>query len=208
MKLLELFSGSCTVSKEAELRGYEVRNLDIVGDPTYKIDLLTWDYKDELSDWIPDFIWASCPCECFSFAQNLNIGRGFPPDMTQGRLLLNKTIDIIEWLKTKNNDLLFVIENPLGRMRKEEILQNIKRQTVSYCKYGKPYRKNTDLWNNIDNLQLEICKKDCPFIINGKHQSVCLRGRTIRETLQPSSGDRKQIQAIPSLLINSILDQI
>jgi hypothetical protein len=30
------------------------------------------------------------------------------------------------------------------------------RNTVSYCRYGFPYRKNTDLWTNIDYTLIEL----------------------------------------------------
>jgi site-specific DNA-cytosine methylase len=208
MKLLELFSGSCTVSTEAKKRGCDVRNLDIIGDPTYKEDILKWDYKEALKDWKPDIIWASPPCDSFSFAQNLNIGRGFPPDIEKGRRLMLKTIEIVDWALEQNPNLLFIIENSLGRMRNQPEIQKYKRQTLSQCHYGRPYRKNTDLWNNIPNLQLKRCKKDCPSIVNGKHPNVCLNGRTIRETLQPTAGKRESIQSIPTPLISSILDQV
>ena len=90
--LLELFSGSQSVSNEAKRRGYEVKNLDILPDnnPTYCCDILEWDYKEALKDSIPNFIWASPPCTVFSFAQNLNIGRGFPPNIEEGRVLMLK----------------------------------------------------------------------------------------------------------------------
>jgi site-specific DNA-cytosine methylase len=206
MKLLELFSGSCTVSTEAKKRGCDVRNLDIIGDPTYKEDILKWDYKEALKDWKPDIIWASPPCTEFSMMKNLcKNGR----DLDKGRILLLKALEIISYLKPST----WFIENPVGLMRHQpEMIPIGFRHTCSYCHYGESYRKNTDIWSNIE-LELRRCRKgDCGKTIENRHTQICTQGRTFqdpeRAKQQKSAGGTLKIQAIPTPLIVSIFDQV
>ena len=70
MNLLELFKGTGSISKVAEKMGFNIVSLDI--EEKYKPDILTdilkWDYKKFYYDtgFIPDFIWASPPCNTYS----------------------------------------------------------------------------------------------------------------------------------------------
>lgn len=47
-----------------------------------------------------------------------------------------------------------IMENPLGSLRERPYMKDdrtdrlLKRTTVDYCSYGKPYRKSTDLWTS------------------------------------------------------------
>lgn len=59
-----------------------------------------------------------------------------------GQQLLRKTIELIRAL----NPAFYVIENPLALMRKMPEMRPFERRTVTYCRYGKHYRKPTDLW--------------------------------------------------------------
>ncbi len=70
MKILELFSGSRSIGKVADLKNHHVFSVDNVDYPNtdWTGDILDWDYRlnemqtgdlDEL--YIPDMIWASCP---------------------------------------------------------------------------------------------------------------------------------------------------
>ena len=63
-RFLDLFSGSGSVSKVAQCKGFEVRSLDIdqSRDIYYCSDILDFDYMNELATWIPDVVWASPPC--------------------------------------------------------------------------------------------------------------------------------------------------
>ena len=48
------------------------------------------------------------------------------------------------------------IENPVGSLRRQPYMQGevvesaLRRTTVDYCAYGKPYRKSTDFWTSYD----------------------------------------------------------
>lgn len=59
-----------------------------------------------------------------------------------GQALLEWTLAVIDHHKPA----VFVIENPRALMRKMPQLQHLERRTVTYCQYGMPYMKPTDLW--------------------------------------------------------------
>ena len=69
MKLLNLFSGTQSVSKPWKDAGHEVVDLDIDNAfrPTILEDILQWKFQDLL--WIPDVIWSSPPCTEYSIAK-------------------------------------------------------------------------------------------------------------------------------------------
>jgi len=77
MKLLELFKGTGSINKVAKRYNYNVVSLDF--EEKYKpyilIDILKWDYKKYSQDnkYIPDYIWASPPCESFSPIQYFSL---------------------------------------------------------------------------------------------------------------------------------------
>lgn len=54
---------------------------------------------------------------------------------------------IKEWLVI-NPNMVFFIENPRGMLRHMEWMQEFKRHTVWYCKYGDDRAKPTDIWTN------------------------------------------------------------
>ena len=54
----------------------------------------------------------------------------------------------------------YFIENPRGKMRKMDCLQEFPRYTVTYCQYGDIRMKPTDLWTNHPNPKFKpSCKK-------------------------------------------------
>jgi hypothetical protein len=55
--------------------------------------------------------------------------------------LVQKTVSIIEAVRPA----FWMIENPVGMLRKLGLIP-YERQMVSYCRYGAPFRKPTDLW--------------------------------------------------------------
>ena len=78
MRLLELFSGTCSVGKVAEKLGFEVVSLDIKN-ADIECDIMDWDYTTYEPKHF-DVIWASPPCTEFSKAKttgtrNLNLAK-------------------------------------------------------------------------------------------------------------------------------------
>ena len=167
MKVLELFAGSRSIGKSAEILGYQVFSSDLIN--FEKIDYVTsiLDFDINKVPFQPDIIWASPPCTAFSVA---SIGKNWTKDGDNyiaknpradfGLELVKKTIQIIEALKPT----YFFIENPRGMLRKMPIMANLNRQGVTYCQYGDTRMKPTDIWTNSLNwIPRPMCKNgdDC-----------------------------------------------
>lgn len=149
MRILELFAGSRSIGKAAELLGHEVFSIDIQDfegiDLAKDIEFIT--SKD--IPFIPDMIWASPPCTTYSIAAISHHRDGQKPKTEfaakSDRLVLN-TLKLIE-----EYGCTYYIENPRGMMRKMDFMKNLPRVTVWYCTYGDTRAKPTDIWTN--NLQ-------------------------------------------------------
>jgi len=72
----------------------------------------------------------------------------------KGDFMLERTIQIINFFLKKNPNMKFFMENPKARMRHSYLISGLpkhERQTVSYCKYGFDYQKDTDIWTNAED---------------------------------------------------------
>ena len=165
MKVLELFSGTGSVSKVCDKLGYEVVSVDISNqfmNPTHQVDILNFNYKQYKPGYF-DIIWASPPCRTFSSMKFLtsNKEKILKEILEEGLPPLLRTIKIIDYLKPK----YYFIENPAnGKMKDYMSSNNI---VVSYCQYGYDYQKNTRIWTNKKNIiAKKCCKKNCKFYGN------------------------------------------
>jgi len=115
----------------------------------------------------PDFIWASPPCTAFSVA---SIGhhwtggyRAYEPKTEFAKLsqeLVAHTIQLIKDLKPTKG---WIMENPRGVLRKLPVVQELPRNTVTYCTYGDNRMKPTDLWGVVPNwTPRTMCKNGMP----------------------------------------------
>ena len=154
-KLLVLFSGTKSVSKV--FTNWECRGVDLDKrfNPYYNTDILKWDYKTDLKSWIPDLIWCSFVCCEFSNIKNTDESSR---DLDLGYSLLNKSIEIINYLKGINPKVKFVFENPRSKRIKTHIgLNKYPKVLTSYCKYGYKYMKPTWFWYSGFELELKKC---------------------------------------------------
>jgi len=148
--MIELFSGSKTMSNIFKKNGYKVYTVDFNEDlkPDLVADILDFEIKmlpKEFRE--PDVVWASPPCTAFSVMSRSHYWRNGKPKIYKtfiGLAIAKKTVEIIEELKPR----YWFLENPVGMLRKQHFMQNLPRKTVTYCQYGKSYRKATDIWNN------------------------------------------------------------
>lgn len=128
-----------------EAMGHEYITMDYDGkfNPNIAVDVFEFDI-DKYGRF--DFIWASPPCESFSVS---SIGHhwhrgGIPKtdNAIYAKKLLAKTLEIIRHA----NPYAYLIENPMGMMRKMPELFMVPRSTVTYCQYGDFRMKPTDLF--------------------------------------------------------------
>lgn len=169
-EILELFKGTGSVGKVAHKMGWDVVSVDL--DPYYtpeiETDILKWDYKayQKENNYIPDFIWASPPCNTFSplsyplKERDTKTAEPISERAKLGTKILYKTLEIINYFKELNPKLLFIIENPRGMMRNDKKIKKLIRNTTLYCLYGDKRMKPTDFFSNFEMLLRDESK--CP----------------------------------------------
>jgi site-specific DNA-cytosine methylase len=158
MKLLELFKGTGSVGKVAKRMGFKIVSLDF--EEKYKAtittDILNWDYKayHKNNNYIPDYIWASPPCNTFSplayprKERNTQTAEPISERAKIGTKILYKTLEIIKYFLDLNPNMKYCIENPQGMMRKDKQMKELYRETTFYALYGDTKWKMTDFWSN------------------------------------------------------------
>lgn len=180
MKLLELFKGTGSVGKVGKIKNYQIVSLDLdpYFTPTIETDILKWNYKKYYTDtkFIPDFIWASPPCNTYSplvyrlKERDSITAEPFSERAKEGTKILYKTLEIINFYKKLNPKLLFVIENPRGMMRHDKKIKKLILNHTHYCLYGDKRKKPTDFFSNINlellNPEIEKCKHDTIKVVD------------------------------------------
>ena len=201
MNTLELFAGSRSFSKVAEELGHRVYTTD--NQDFENIDQVCdiFDFDVNKLPYAPDMVWTSPPCTSFSVA---SIGHHWNKDNTPktekaelGVAIVKKTIEIIEQLEPK----YWFIENPRGKLRKLDFMQDFQRKTVTYCSYGDMRMKPTDIWTNFDFATRPMCfngNRDC-------HHEPAPRGS--KTGTQGLKGDYLRRQ-IPQALFEDIFKEI
>lgn len=211
MKLLELFSGTHSIGKVAEKKGYEVWSVDkelgaecpfgsgYKSKHHIKKDIFDWNYKEYPVGYF-DVITASPVCLYWSNLRNTWIGRklkGMTRNLTRediqndidkyGKPMVDKVFEIIEYFKPK----YYWIENPAtGKMRHYVDSKTPNKYIFSYCHYSDwGYRKDTAFWCNIKGVNAKKCKKDCKNIVEIKTQ----KGATHKGYKTPIKGKTRTI---------------
>jgi site-specific DNA-cytosine methylase len=169
MRLLELFSGTGSVSKAVGHLYDEIVSIDILEkfEPTEVADILKWDYKKYPSEYF-DTIWASPPCTEYSKLKYIS---GAVRNLELADSIVKRTLEIIEYF---NPDKWF-IENPqTGLLKDREFMLGLPFVDVDYCMYCDwGYKKKTRIWTNVDYAG-KLCDKKCGNIHNGIHSApIC-----------------------------------
>ena len=171
MKVLDLFSGTRSIAKAFQQKGWDAYTIELdrshPGIDWYE-DIMNVTAADILERFgRPDVIWASPPCTSYSIAA-ISHHRTREPD---GNLapksefaalsdkLIQHTLQLIEELQPK----YYFIENPRGGLRKMNFMQQLPRHTVTYCQYGDTRMKPTDIWTNHPDPKFKpMCKNGDP----------------------------------------------
>ena len=168
LKMLEICSGGCSVSRaaaqEAREQGHEVEVFSIDGKPgagaTKVVDILTWDWANdaELLAFRADtpeegvtciyYAHASPPCGPYSSMANRYIGSLAERDLRWGDSVVQRCLELIQWFAPD----FWTIESkgPPG-LDSRTFMQSLEpmRSTVTYCSYGWNRYKPTSIWTNV-----------------------------------------------------------
>ena len=204
MKTVELFCGTKSFSKVANLLGHSTFTVD--NNPEFEpdvcCDILNLKLTSEFNE--VDVLWASPPCTSFSVASigSSWIGNYHPKrvETALGMAYVLKTLEIIKEIQKKNPNLIWFIENPRGVLRKMGFMNGLKRHTVTYCQYGDNRMKPTDIWTNCEEWNPK------PMCKNGDkcHVSAPRGSKTGTQGLSGS----KDRSIVPEKLIEEIFKSI
>ena len=213
LKVVDLFAGTRSISKVFENRGHETYSIEwdkSHSNINWYADISKVNVQDILERFgVPDVIWVSCPCEKFSVAaigkhwiQGTNLPK--TEETKKALELLEHCVSLVKELLEINPNLIYFFENPRGKMRKMDCMQELPRYTVTYCQYmtDRPLEerrmKPTDIWTNHPNPKFkQPCKNGNPC-----HVAAPRGSQTGTQGLKGA----KERSIIPSQLCEHIAD--
>jgi hypothetical protein len=149
--MIELFSGSKRMASAFEAKGFRTITIDNQADLTPDIvtDILALKASDITKE-RPSVIWASPPCTTFSIASfGHHWAENYTPKTEECRIALKLVAHVLTLIRDLDPEYFF-IENPMGMMRKLPAMQPYEkyRKLTTFCQYGEPRMKPTDIWTN------------------------------------------------------------
>lgn len=203
IRALDLCCGGQSFKKALEaLYGddrVQVVNVDIdwKAQPEICRDLRDWDFRADFEPGSFDVVWASPPCTEYSRAKSRAPRRLELADSIAGRCL-----EIIDYFEPR----WFFIENPDAMMKTRPFMQRMERyrHTCTYCQYGTPYKKPTNIWTNREGLFLKHCSATpCDYKrAHGIHEA-CAQGGPRAGFAR--STPRESAYAVPQPLMAELL---
>ena len=199
-RLLELFSGTGSLSKVCRGVGWETISLD--NEKKFNPDLLM-SIADFDETMYPQnhFTWvhASPPCTEFSYALTTR-----PRDLEAGDELAQIALRILDYFA--QGGAVCTLENPVGLMRTRPYMQQHEHRLhiLDYCKYGFPYRKRTCLWSwNLDWQVRPLCRYDCAASEGRRHIQCAQRGQDRSHVKNKHT--QAELYQIPAALVNDLV---
>lgn len=169
MKLLELFSGTKSVSNAVGDLFDEIVSVDILQrfNPTVCTDILGWDYTVYPPGYF-DAVWASPPCTEYSKMKYISKS---PRNLELADRIVKRTIEIIRYY----NPSKWFIENPqTGLLKNRDFMAGIPFVDVDYCMYSDwGYKKSTRVWTNVE-YQGKKCDRNCGNIRENIHRAASM----------------------------------
>ena len=180
INVLELFSGTGSVSKVCDKLGWNSVSVDMILPADHEVDIMEFDYKQYPKDYF-QVCWSSPPCTRYSKLQDGWLGRMRKgeiytkeiqeKEMNEDDKLVLKTLEIIDYF---NPDLWF-IENPSSSKMKDRIFMKDRPfYLVDYCMYSDwGYRKRTRIWTNKKDFNALLCdgKGTCGNMVGNLHKT-------------------------------------
>eukprot|EP00804_Cyclotella_cryptica_P019770 CCRYP_009678-RA/>CCRYP_009678-RA protein AED:0.01 eAED:0.01 QI:488/1/1/1/0.5/0.66/3/65/616 len=167
--MLELFSGCSLLSTLCKRRGMEVMSVDndICSNATIKADFSSDYVQSLLSSITFDYLHASPVCSTHSHLagdrhrSKENYNKSVQSHIADGHLML-LYLNIKEQLQ-RNPDCIVTIENPLGWMRKGNIMKELFQGELSfrlyqifYCQFGRDEMKVSSI---LERIMLDLQRK-------------------------------------------------
>ena len=213
--LVELFSGTGSfgraAAKEAARHGYGLKHLSLDLLPQYgahvQVDLLAWPYVRDLGRFLEDrtsedVLWmhASPPCNQYSRERRM-VAR----DMALADPLVQRVLRIRRFLRPD----WFTIENPVGLLQTRPFMQAMERfkKEVSYCHFGRPFRKNTMFWTNV-GVELPVCRGATKCAVKqatGRHHEEASGWAFVGSDGIKRRQPRNRLYSIPSRLVRLLV---
>ena len=169
MKVLELFAGTGSIGNAFRARGHEVFAVDwdeAHDGMAFYADIEFLTAEDILLRFgRPDVIWTSPDCTTYSVAgiryhrvRNLRTQECDP--VSEYAKKCDRLNQNLQNLISELDPKLWFIENPVDALRKMRFMRKLPRYTITYCQYGFPYQKPTDIWTNHASPQFKPpCKR-------------------------------------------------
>jgi site-specific DNA-cytosine methylase len=211
--LLELFSGSASFSKGAGKAlppGWrlKVHSVDIHPKyhPTTCVDILKWHYKADIDEFLAgrrrnDMVWVHESPPCTEYSRAKTVGHR---DLEGADAIVKRGLRILSYTKPD----FFTLENPRGLLETRPFMQRLAKykHLTSYCRFGKPFRKDTHIWTNV-TVDLPVCRSGSHCATReryGKHLTSAQAGPNSRVD-QVGSSSGEHVYPLPTRLVSTLV---
>ena len=193
-RLVELFSGTQSVSKVFRAAGWECVTVDLNADSQPDLCMDVMAMTPDMVDPPPDVCWASPVCTMYSKARTV---AKTPRDLEGSDAMVRKVLELVEaW------GCMWFMENPYtGLLKTRSVVAGIPYRIVDYCqwrdsRWTRMYRKPTAIWTNTEwRPERPRCSRSrCQCVEDGRHRE--------RVRFEEYSGENAY--AIPPLLCESV----